>query len=362
MKIALITGITGQDGSYLAELLDSKGYIIYGIIRRNSNINTKRINHLYKYESDKLILKYGDLTDKSCIVNVLNTIQKKYGKKIEVLEFYNLAAMSHVAISYEIPDYTTQVNSVGVLNILEAIKISPLKSKIKFYQASTSELYGDTNMIPQNEKTPFNPNSPYSISKLYAYHLTNSYKNAYDIFACNGILFNHESPRRGHNFVTRKITCGVANIISGKSNCIYLGNLDSKRDWGHAKDYVMGMWLMLQQNKPDNYILATGRQYNIRQFVEKTFSKIGKIIGWEGDGLNEIGKDKDSGKIYIKIHPKYFRPNEVGNLLGDSTKAKNILGWKCNYDIDDLIKEMLISDLKLNGIKTSLDELNIITN
>ena len=350
-KIAIITGITGQDGSYLTELLDSKGYIIYGIIRRNSNINTKRINHLYKYESDKLILKYGDLTDTSCIINILNEIYNKHNSIMDVLEIYNLAAMSHVAISYEIPNYTAQVDAIGVLNILEAIKNCPndMRDKIRFYQASTSELYGDTDKVPQNEETPFNPNSPYSVAKLYAYHITNSYKTAYNIFACNGILFNHESPRRGHNFVTRKITKGVASIMKaereGREECIYLGNMDSKRDWGHAKDYVKGMWLMLQKDKPDNYVLATGKQYTIRDFVEKAFKHVGKNIVWEGEGVNEIGKDKDTGKIYIRVNPRYFRPNEVGNLLGDPKKAHDKLGWTHEYDIDALVKDMMDYDI-----------------
>ena len=345
-KVAIITGITGQDGSYLTELLDSKEYIIYGIIRRNSNINTKRINHLYKYESDKLILKYGDLTDHCCIINLLNEIYVKH-KEIEVLEIYNLGAMSHVAISYEIPNYTAQVDGIGVLNILEAIKTSPLKDKIRFYQASTSELYGDNNNVPQDENTVFMPNSPYSIAKLYAYHITNSYKTAYGIFACNGILFNHESPRRGHNFVTRKITRAVAAIKYGKQDCLYLGNMDSKRDWGHAKDYVQGMWLMLQKDKPDNYVLATGKQYTIREFVQKAFKKIDIEIIWEGEGINEVGMDASTGVIYVRVNPRYFRPNEVGNLLGNPAKANKELGWTHKYDIDALVNEMVDFDMSL---------------
>ena len=346
IKLAIITGITGQDGSYLTELLDSKDYIIYGIIRRNSNINTKRINHLYKYNSEKLILKYGDLTDPYCVINILNEINSKY-TDIEVIEIYNLGAMSHVAISYEIPSYTAQVDAIGVLNILEAIKNSPLKQKIKFYQASTSELYGDCEITPQDENTVFNPNSPYSVAKLYGYHITNSYKTGYNIFACNGILFNHESPRRGHNFVTRKITRAVAAIKYGKQDTLYLGNLDSKRDWGHAKDYVEGMWLMLQQENPDNYVLATGKQYTIRDFVEKAFKKIDVDIIWEGEGVNEVGKCKDTGKQYVKVDSRYFRPNEVGNLHGNPAKAKSILGWTHKYDIDALVNEMIDYDLSL---------------
>ena len=340
VKIALITGITGQDGSYLTELLHSKDYIIYGIIRRISNINTKRINHLYEYDSQKLLLRYGDLTDTSCIQNILNEIEQSHDT-IECLEIYNLAAMSHVGISYKIPSYTAQVDGIGVLNILEAIKNSKIKDKIRFYQASTSELYGDTDVTPQSETTVFKPNSPYSIAKLYAYHITESYKNAYGIFACNGILFNHESPRRGHNFVTRKITRGISAILNNKEDCIYLGNMDSKRDWGHAKDYVYGMWLMLQQNEPDNYVLATGKQYTIRDFVVKCFAKYDIPIQWEGSGVDEIGKDANTGKIYIRVSSKYFRPNEVGNLLGDPSKANTKLGWTAKYDLDGLIDEML---------------------
>ena len=344
-KVAIITGITGQDGSYLSEFLYNKDYIIYGIIRRNSNINTKRINHLYEYESSKLILKYGDLTDHSCIISLLNEIYNKH-TDLDVLEIYNLA-MSHVAISYEIPNYTAQVDAIGVLNILEAIKTSPLKEKIRFYQASTSELFGDCDIVPQDENTVFQPNSPYSVAKLYAYHITNSYKTAYNIFGCNGILFNHESPRRGHNFVTRKITRAVASIKHGRQDCLYLGNMDSKRDWGHAKDYVEGMWLMLQQDKPDNYVLATGKQYTIRDFVEKAFERININIVWEGSGIDEVGKDSNTGTIYVRVNPKYFRPNEVGNLLGNPSKAFKELGWVHKYDIDQLVDEMVQSDLLL---------------
>ena len=349
-KIAIITGITGQDGSYLTEFLTTKNYIIYGIIRRNSNINTKRIDRLYKYDSETLILKYGDLTDNTCINNIFNEINTKYSDTLKVLEVYNLAAMSHVGISYEIPNYTSQVDAIGVLNILESIKQSPLKDKIKFYQASTSELYGDTQITPQNEDTPFNPNSPYAVAKIYGYYMTNLYKTAYNIFACNGILFNHESPRRGHNFVTRKITKGISSIIkaesNGKDECIYMGNLDSKRDWGHAKDYVKGMWLMLQEENPDNFVLATGKQYTIREFIEKAFSYVGKNIIWVGTGIDEIGKDSNTGKIYIRVNARYFRPNEVGNLLGDPSKARNKLKWECEYDLNSIIADMMLHDLE----------------
>ncbi len=358
-NFAIITGITGQDGSYLTDLLYNKNYIIYGLIRRNSNINTKRINHLYKYNSDKLILKYGDLTDTFCLQNILNEINFNNNiEDINIIEIYNLAAMSHVGISYEIPTYTSNVDAIGVLNLLEAIKNTNdnLKKKIKFYQASTSELFGKTEIIPQNENTPLNPNSPYAIAKLYAYHIVNCYKTGYNLFTCNGILFNHESPRRGHNFVTKKIIKGIIDILlnekssNKQDHCIYLGNLNSKRDWGHAKDYVYGMWLMLQQNEPDNYVLATGKQYTIREFIEKSFKFIGRTIIWEGEGLNEIGKDKDTNKIYIKISKKYFRPNEVDNLLGDATKAKEKLGWNYKYNLDDLIEDMMTNELNLAGI------------
>lgn len=344
MKIALITGITGQDGSYLAELLIKKGYVVYGIIRRVSNINTTRIEHLYGNE--KLILKYGDMTDKTCFITILNTIRVE-NEDLERLEIYNLAAMSHVKVSYELPNYTTDVCAIGVLNLLEAIRHSPLKDKIRFYQASTSEMFGDTKVAPQNENTPFNPNSPYAIAKLYGYHITNSYKTGYGIFACNGILFNHEGPRRAHNFVTRKITMGIAKIMNGIENDISLGNLDSKRDWGHTKDYIYGMYLMLQQDEPNNYVLATGKQYSIREFVEMAFKVVDIDIEWEGKGLDEVGVDSKSRRVYVKINPKYFRPNEVSNLLGDPTKAQQLLGWKHKYDIHALVNEMVYNDLNL---------------
>ncbi len=344
MKIALITGITGQDGSYLAELLIEKGYVVYGIIRRVSNINTTRIEHLYGNE--KLILKYGDMTDKTCFITILNTIRME-NDDLERLEIYNLAAMSHVKVSYELPNYTTDVCAIGVLNLLEAIRHSPLKDKIRFYQASTSEMFGDTKVAPQNENTPFNPNSPYAIAKLYGYHITNSYKTGYDIFACNGILFNHEGLRRAHNFVTRKITMGVAKIMNGIEDYISLGNLDSKRDWGHTKDYIYGMYLMLQQDEPNNYVLATGKQYSIREFVEMAFKVVDIDIEWEGKGLDEVGVDSKTRRVYVKIDPKYFRPNEVSNLLGDPTKAQQLLGWKHKYDIHALVNEMVHNDLNL---------------
>tara|TARA_B110000967_G_scaffold208787_1_gene262199 strand:+ start:2078 stop:3139 length:1062 start_codon:yes stop_codon:yes gene_type:complete len=351
-KIAFITGITGQDGSYLAELLLDKKYIVYGLIRRSSNINTQRINHLYKYDSSTMRLRYGDITDKSSIDTIFREIITDH-PLLSVLEVYNLAAMSHVGISYSMPVYSTQVSAIGTLNLLETIKNSTYKDNIRFYQASTSEMYGEVpnNQGPLNENSGFNPNSPYAIAKLYGYYITNSYRSAYNIFACNGILFNHESPRRGHNFVTKKITNGVVDIIQGRSDKIYLGNMNSLRDWGHAQDYVLGMWLMLQQETSENYVLATGKQYSIREFVEKVFKYFDITIGWKGEGLKEIGYDLHTGKEYINISQKYFRPNEVGNLLGDPTKAFKKLGWKPIYSLDDLIKDMISDQLDKTSSK-----------
>lgn len=352
MKYALITGITGQDGSYLAELLLGKGYIVYGTVRRTSQLNTTRIDHMYDYDSDRLILKYADLTDQHCMDNILNLIHKR--GDVERLEIYNLGAMSHVGISYELPYYTSQVCALGVLNLLEATVHCPIDlHRIRFYQASTSELYGDTETIPQDENTPFTPNSPYAVAKLYGYHITNSYKTAYDLYACNGILFNHESPRRGHNFVTQKIVKGAVKIkkylddtdTSSKLPCIQLGNLDSKRDWGHAKDYVYGMWLMMQQEEPDNYVLATGTQYSIREFATKVFAGLGILLGWKGTGLEEEGYDLDTGTTYIRVNPRYFRPNEVSNLCGNPSKARTALNWTPTYDLDGLVRDMLDAEL-----------------
>jgi len=346
-KIAFITGITGQDGSYLAELLLDKNYIVYGLIRRSSNLNTQRIDHLYKYDSDIFRLRYGDITDKSSVDNILREIINNH-PELATLEIYNLAAMSHVGISYSMPVYATQVSATGTLNILESIKNSSYTSRIRFYQASTSEMYGEVSIDQPalNENSRFNPNSPYAIAKLYGYHITNSYKTAYNIFACNGILFNHESPRRGHNFVTKKITNGVVDIIQGRLDKLYMGNINSKRDWGHAKDYVEGMWLMLQQETPDNYVLATGIQYSIREFAEKVFKYFDITIGWKGTGLDEVGYDINTLREYINISSKYFRPNEVGNLLGDPSKATNKLGWKRSYNLDSLINDMISTRLK----------------
>mgnify|MGYP001012887712 CR=1 FL=1 len=351
-KIAIITGITGQDGSYLSELLLEKKYIVYGIIRRSSNINTNRIEHLYKNKN--LILKYGDLSDGFIFSNLLQEINSKYTidsnneNNISVIEIYNLAALSHVKVSFELPEYSANVNGIGTLRILEAINNSTLKNKIRFYQASTSELYGKVVETPQNENTPFYPRSPYGVSKLYAYWIVKNYREAYNIFACNGILFNHESPRRGITFVTRKITLGLGNILNGKQEYITLGNIEAERDWGHAKDYVEGMWRILQYDKPEDFVLSTNEKHSIREFIEKSFKFKGFNIKWKGKGINEIGYDLKSGRELIKISDKYYRPTEVELLLGDYSKAKNILGWEPKYTFDELIEEMVEHDCKNN--------------
>lgn len=345
MNIALITGVNGQDGSYLAELLLEKNYTVWGLIRRSSNINTQRIDHIYNHSS--LILKYYDLSDSSNIVNIINEIYTTY-ESIKVLEIYNLAAMSHVKVSFELPEYTADIDGVGVLRILEAIKNSPLKEKTRFYQASTSELYGKVVEVPQNENTPFYPRSPYGVAKLYGYWITKNYKEAYNIFACNGILFNHESPRRGPTFVTRKITIALNNILKGKQDKLVLGNIDAKRDWGHAKDYVYGMWLMLQQDKPDDFILSTNKFYSVRDFIEKAFALKNMNIKWKGTGIDEIGYDEKTGKELIFISEKYFRPTEVDELLGDCSKANNILNWKPSYSFEKLVEEMVHYDCDTN--------------
>jgi GDPmannose 4,6-dehydratase len=326
-KKAFITGITGQDGSYLAELLLDKGYEVHGIIRRSSSFNTKRIDHIF----DKLILNYGDVTDPSNIHNLL--------KKIKPDEIYNLAAQSHVKVSFEIPDYTGQVDALGTLRILEAMRDLDIDSK--FYQASTSELYGKVQEIPQNEETPFYPRSPYGVAKLYAYWIIRNYREAYGIFACNGILFNHESPRRGGNFVTKKITAAVADIKKGKLDCLYLGNLNAERDWGYAPEYVEGMWTMLQHSIPEDYVFATGIKHSVREFVEFAFKFTGINIKWEGEGINEIGINPENKKVLVRVDPKYFRPTEVELLLGDATKAKNVLGWEPKTTLQELVTLMM---------------------
>jgi GDPmannose 4,6-dehydratase len=339
-KVALITGVTGQDGAYLAEFLLNKGYEVHGIKRRSSLFNTNRIDHLYQDPHEKnrnFILHYGDLTDSSSLIRVIQQVQPD--------ELYNLAAQSHVAVSFEEPEYTANSDALGALRILEAIRILGMEKRTRFYQASTSELYGQVQEIPQKETTPFYPRSPYAIAKLYAYWITINYREAYDIYACNGILFNHESPIRGETFVTRKITRGLARIKLGIQNCLYLGNLDAQRDWGHARDYVEVQWLMLQQDKPEDFVIATGMQHSVRDFVNAASKELGIHISWSGSGINEIGTDQN-GRIIVKIDPRYFRPTEVATLLGDATKAQERLGWAPKISFQDLVSEMVCEDLK----------------
>lgn len=336
-KIALISGITGQDGSYLAELLIDKGYIVHGIIRRSSSFNTFRIDHLYKDESilnKKLFLHYGDLNDSSNLNRLV--------EKIKPDEIYNLGAQSHVQVSFEVPEYTAEVDGVGTLRFLDAIKASGIDTK--FYQASTSELYGLVQEIPQSETTPFYPRSPYGAAKLYAYWIVKNYREAYDLFACNGILFNHESERRGKTFVTRKISIAVSNIILGKQDKLLLGNLDAKRDWGYAPEFVEGMWLMLQSDKADDYVMATGETHTVREFVTESFNVLGEEILWEGSGEAEVGILKSTGKEVVGINPKYFRPTEVDLLIGDPTKAKQELGWEPKTPFKELVRIMVEAD------------------
>ena len=335
VKVALITGITGQDGSYLSEFLLEKEYVVYGIIRRSSSINTKRIDHIYK----KLYLRYGDLSDTSSITKILNEIKEI--PQLSVLEIYNLGAMSHVKVSFDTPEYTGDIDGLGVLRILDTIISLKLNKITKFYQASTSEMYGKVQEIPQTEKTPFYPRSPYGVAKVYGYWITKNYRESYNLFACNGILFNHESPRRGETFVTRKITIALNKIFKGEQDCLILGNLDAKRDWGHAKDYIEGMWLMLQHDFPDDYILSTNETHSVREFIEKAFKLKGFDIKWKGKGVNEIGYCCKCGRELIFISEKYFRPTEVDILLGDSSKAEFELGWKPKISFDQLIEEMV---------------------
>lgn len=340
-RIALITGITGQDGSYLAELLLEKQYYVWGLIRRSSDINTKRINHLYSNKN--MILRYGDLTDSANLFHILHEIKNTY-PDMERLEVYNLAAMSHVKVSFEMPEYTGNVDGLGTLRLLEAIRSMNLGDKVRFYQASTSELYGKVMEVPQKETTPFYPRSPYGVAKLYGYWITKNYRESYGMFASNGILFNHESPRRGPTFVTRKITRGLNMIIKGEREKLVMGNLDAKRDWGHAKDYVYGMWLILQHDSADDFVLSTNEFHSVREFIEKAFSLKGFNIKWRGNGLNEVGYDENTGRELILINERYFRPAEVDELLGDSTKAQTKLNWKFKYSFDDLVKEMVEMD------------------
>ena len=340
MKTALITGITGQDGSYLAELLLEKGYTVHGIKRRASSFNTTRIDHLYQdpHETDpRLILHYGDLTDSTNLIRIIEQVKPD--------EIYNLGAQSHVAVSFEAPEYTANSDALGTLRILEAVRMLGLVSKTRIYQASTSELYGLVQEIPQKESTPFYPRSPYAVAKLYGYWITVNYREAYGMYACNGILFNHESPRRGETFVTRKITRGLARIDAGLDQCLYMGNLDSLRDWGHARDYVEMQWRMLQQDQPEDFVIATGRQESVRRFIELTVDHLGwGGIEWEGKGLEELGRRSDTGDIVVRIDPRYFRPAEVETLLGDPTNAREKLGWVPTTTLEELVSEMVQYD------------------
>lgn len=332
-KVALITGITGQDGSYLAELLLSKGYEVHGIVRRSSSMNTGRIDHIYS--NPNLHLHYGDVTDSLSIMTVL--------KKYNPCEIYNLAAQSHVKVSFETPEYTAMVDGLGTLKILESVRLLGMEKTTKIYQASTSELYGLVQEIPQKETTPFYPRSPYGVAKLYAYWIVKNYRESYGMFACSGILFNHESPRRGFNFVTKKIVNGLEAVSSGRQEFLTLGNLTALRDWGHAKDYVEAMWLMLQQDTPDDFVISTGEQYTVKQFVEHCAPYFALKIRWEGEGLDEVGIDENTNRVVVKVDPKYFRPAEVQTLLGDSSKARSVLGWQPKHSFDDLVEDMCMN-------------------
>ena len=341
-KIALITGVTGQDGAYLAELLLNKNYEVHGIKRRSSSFNTSRIDHLYKdkhKEDVNFFLHYGDLTDSTNLIRIIQEVQPH--------EIYNLGAQSHVKVSFEVPEYTTNSDALGTLRILEAIRILKMENRVKFYQASTSELYGKAQEVPQTENTPFYPRSPYGVAKLYAFWIVKNYREAYGMFACNGILFNHESPLRGETFVTRKITRAASKIKLGLQEKLYLGNLNAKRDWGHAKDYVEGMWRMLQHEKPEDFVLATGKTTTIREFCNLSFKELGINIKWEGEGENEVGIDQSSNKVIISIDNNYYRPTEVDLLIGDASKAKKLLNWTPKYDLESLVKEMVNADYNL---------------
>ena len=341
-KVALITGITGQDGAYLAELLLGKGYEVHGIKRRASSFNTDRIDHLYRDQHEKgvkFFLHYGDLTDSTNLIRIIQEVQPD--------ELYNLAAQSHVAVSFESPEYTANCDALGTLRLLEAIRILGLEKKTKFYQASTSELFGKVQEIPQKETTPFYPRSPYAVAKMYSYWICVNYREAYGIYACNGILFNHESPVRGETFVTRKITRAVARIKLQLQDKLFLGNLDSKRDWGHAKDYVKMQWLMLQQDEPEDFCISTGVQYSVRDFVNAACKEVGISLRWEGKGVDEKGIDESSGKVLVEVDPRYFRPTEVETLLGDSSKAREKLGWTPEISLEEMVAEMVREDLKI---------------
>jgi GDPmannose 4,6-dehydratase len=339
--VAFVTGITGQDGSYLAELLLSKGYVVHGLIRRSSSINTGRIEHIFSNKN--LILHYGDLTDSTCLVSVLANIKILY-PNMSRLEIYNLAAQSHVKVSFEMPEYTADTDAFGTLKLLEAIRINHLEKIARFYQASTSELYGLVQEIPQKETTPFYPRSPYGVAKLYGFWIVKNYRESYGMFACNGILFNHESERRGHNFVTRKVTIGLGKILRGETDRLTMGNIDSQRDWGHAQDYVEGMWRVLQYDTPDDFVLATGKMYSVRKFIETAFGLKGIQIAWKGEGVEEVGYDTNTGREYIFIDAKYFRPSEVELLIGDSTKARLVLEWEPKIEFEELVERMVRAD------------------
>ena len=342
MKTAFITGVTGQDGAYLAELLLEKGYHVHGLKRRASSFNTDRVDHLYQdpHEEDvRFTLHYGDLTDSTNLIRIIQEIQPD--------EIYNLAAQSHVAVSFETPEYTANSDALGTLRLLEAIRILGLEKKTRFYQASTSELFGKVQETPQTEKTPFYPRSPYAVAKLYSYWIAVNYREAYNMYACNGILFNHESPVRGETFVTRKITRALARIKLGLQEDIFLGNLNAKRDWGHARDYVQMQWLMLQQETPEDFVIATGVQHSVREFVNVAAAELGMVIDWQGEGMDEIGIEKKSGKTIVRVDPRYFRPTEVETLLGDPSKAKQELGWEPEITFEQLVQEMVVEDLKL---------------
>jgi GDPmannose 4,6-dehydratase len=340
-KVALITGVTGQDGSYLAELLLGKGYIVHGVKRRSSSFNTGRIDHLYTNPHDRssrFLLHYGDLTDATNLIRLIQEVQPT--------EIYNLGAQSHVQVSFETPEYTANADAIGTLRLLEAIRILRLERSVRFYQASTSELFGKVQEVPQKETTPFYPRSPYGAAKLYAYWITVNYREAYGFHASNGILFNHESPVRGETFVTRKVTRAVAAIQQGLEETLYVGNLDARRDWGHARDYVEGMWLMMQQPEPDDYVLATGEMHTVREFIERAFAVVGRRIEWRGKGTDEQGVDARTGNALVRVDPRYFRPTEVDLLVGDPTKAREKLGWKHTTSFDDLVSEMVVSDIR----------------
>jgi GDPmannose 4,6-dehydratase len=341
-RVALITGITGQDGSHLAELLLSKGYVVHGIKRRSSSLNTERVDHLYVDPHDpgvRFFMHYGDLTDATNLIRVLQETQPS--------EIYNLAAQSHVQVSFETPEYTANADALGTLRLLEGIRILRMEKTVRFYQASTSELYGKAQETPQTERTPFYPRSPYAAAKLYAYWITVNYREAYGIHASNGILFNHEGPRRGETFVTRKITRAVAAINAGRDECLYIGNLNARRDWGHARDFVEGMWLMLQQDEPDDYVLATGEAHSVREFVELAFAEVGISLRWTGSGVDECGVCTKSGRVLVRVDPRYFRPTEVDELLGSAEKARRKLGWSHKVSFRELVREMVREDVRL---------------